>query len=81
MSAEWGFETSGILTDVLARSLYPAGADVRTLAGVPYAHYLRAKVDLRWLRRGTKNRDWAFRAMAGELFTLKNTPGLALGRF
>ena len=74
--AEWGFETSGILTDVLARSLYPTGADVRTIASVPYAHYLRAKVDLRWLRRGTKNRDWAFRAMAGELFTLKNTPGL-----
>lgn len=74
--AEWGFETSGMGTDLVARSTDPSGPEIRTIAGVPYAHYIRAKADFRWLRRGSRNRDWAFRAMAGELYTLKNTPGL-----
>ena len=73
---EWTMETSGILTDLVARGLHPQGAEIRTVGQVPYAHYLRAKLDMRWLRRGTKDRDWAFRTVLGELYTLQNTPGL-----
>lgn len=73
---EWSFESSGLLTDATERLLNPNGEAVRTIAGIPYAHYLRAKVDLRWLHRGSKDRDWAFRLVAGELHTLRNTPGL-----
>ena len=73
---EWTLESSGVLTDLVVRGLEGSGPDVRTLGQVPYAHYLRAKLDMRWLYRGTKHRDWALRTVLGELFTLQNTPGL-----
>ena len=74
--AEWTLESSGLVTDVISRSIQPNGPEVRSVANVPYAHYLRAKWDMRWLRRGTGHRDWALRFVAGELYTLQNTPGI-----
>ncbi len=73
---EWTMETSGILTDLLVRGIHPTGPEVRTIGAVPYAHYLRAMLDMRWLYRGTKHRDWAIRGVLGELYTFRNTPGL-----
>ncbi|MDG1253522.1 MAG: BamA/TamA family outer membrane protein [Schleiferiaceae bacterium] len=74
--SEWTLESSGIVTDLINRSFFPNGPEIRSLAEVPYAHYLRAKWDVRWLRRGSRHRDWALRFVAGELHTLQNTPGI-----
>ncbi|MGA1363914.1 MAG: BamA/TamA family outer membrane protein [Schleiferiaceae bacterium] len=74
--SEWAFETSGILTDLGFWAARGARTQPYTLAGVPYAHYVRAEADYRWRYRGRQRREGAVRLQGGYLHALANSPGL-----
>ncbi len=74
--SEWAFETSGILTDLGFRAVRGAQTDPYTVAGVPFAHYVRAEADYRWRFRGRQRREGAVRLQGGYLHALSNSPGL-----
>jgi outer membrane protein assembly factor BamA len=74
--SEWSFETSGILTDLGFLAVKGPRTQPYTVAGVPYAHYLRAEADYRWHYRARQRREGAIRLQGGYLHALANSPGL-----
>ena len=74
--SEWSFESSGIATDLAYYALLGRRAEPNKVAGVPYAHYLRAEADYRWRFRGRQRREGAIRLQGGYLHALANSPGL-----
>lgn len=74
--SEWALETSGITTDLAFALGKGPRTQPYTVAGVPYAHYLRAETDYRWRYRGRQRREGALRLQGGYLHALANSPGL-----
>ncbi len=73
---EGSLESSGIGLDLWMRTASSQQNRPYRIAGVPYAHYVRAEWDARALYFGQHRNSWAFRCTYGQLYTLANTPGL-----